>query len=139
MRNYTGTRYTTSMTATDIAKNVRQYCRAKHPQCKFSVTAKYFSGGSEIRVALMKAPFHVFEDAKVDYEQLDYIVTLRENNPINGRKLTRRAWEVLRDVVGYLMTYRYDYSNPQIDYFDTNFYISVAVGKWNKPFEYTGD
>ena len=30
--------------------------------------------------------------------------------------------------------YNYDDSDSQTDYFDTNFYYSLAIGKWDKPF-----
>ena len=33
----------------------------------------------------------------------------------------------------------YDRSDAQVDYFDTAYYIDVNVGKWNKPYVYTGE
>lgn len=30
----------------------------------------------------------------------------------------------------------YDNSEPQTDYFDTAYYVSVNIGKWDKPFVY---
>jgi hypothetical protein len=30
----------------------------------------------------------------------------------------------------------YDNSEPQTDYFDTAYYVSMNIGKWNKPFVY---
>ena len=45
---------------TAIAKMVRQQLKKEFPTCKFSVTSKWFSGGSSISVALMTAPFQVF-------------------------------------------------------------------------------
>lgn len=31
----------------------------------------------------------------------------------------------------------YDNSDAQVDYFDTAYYISINLGKWNKPYERT--
>ena len=32
----------------------------------------------------------------------------------------------------------FDKSDSQTDYFHTAFYINIEVGKWDKPYEYTG-
>lgn len=32
----------------------------------------------------------------------------------------------------------FDNSDPQIDYFSTAYYLKLSVGKWNKPYQYTG-
>ena len=30
----------------------------------------------------------------------------------------------------------YDESDSQIDYFNTSFYISINIGRWDKPYKY---
>ena len=32
----------------------------------------------------------------------------------------------------------YDNSDAMTDYFDTAYYMSISIGKWNKPYEFTG-
>jgi len=72
VRNYTGhgwqgSNYSPSLTTKEIAKLIRKNLKEEFPECKFSVQCKSFSGGSEIMVALMKAPFEVFnKDFKAD-------------------------------------------------------------------------
>lgn len=45
-----------------------------------------------------------------------------------GKELLKKACELAN-------SFNYDDSDGQIDYFDTNFYLHLNVGKWNKPFE----
>ena len=42
---------------------------------------------------------------------------------------------MMRTVIAYAQSYNYDDSDSMTDYFDTNFYLSVYVGKWDKPFK----
>lgn len=48
--------------------------------------------------------------------------------------LTDYAKAVLSDVNDVIKSYRFDDSDGMIDYFDTNFYYSLEVGRWNKLF-----
>ena len=32
----------------------------------------------------------------------------------------------------------YDKSDAMVDYFDTAYYIDINIGKWNKPYVFTG-
>jgi hypothetical protein len=45
-----------------------------------------------------------------------------------GKELLKKAYELAT-------SFNYDDSDGQIDYFDTNFYLHLNIGKWNKPFE----
>jgi len=47
--------------------------------------------------------------------------------------LTARAWDVLADVDRFVKSYRFDDSDGMIDYFHTNFYYSLRIGRWDKP------
>lgn len=48
------------------------------------------------------------------------------------------ARDFLNDVIKTIKTAGewYDRSDSQIDYFDTAFYISINVGRWDKPYKY---
>src|SRR5699024_7860683 len=50
-------------------------------------------------------------------------------------RLVPEAKAMMTDVVELINSYRYDDSDGMIDYFDTNFYYDVSVGKWDKPFK----
>ena len=50
-------------------------------------------------------------------------------------RLVPEAKAMMTDVVEFINSYRYDDSDGMIDYFSTNFYYDVSVGKWDKPFK----
>jgi len=134
---YIGARYESGLTTKEIASRVRKYLKQKFPGCKFSVRSKYFAGGSELSIALMEAPFEAFqEENKRGYEPINHYALLRSaDNP--GSFLTNDAYSVLRDVTQYVLSYHRDDSAPEIDYFDTNFYFDLSVGRWDKSFKTT--
>ena len=39
------------------------------------------------------------------------------------------------EVHSLVNSYNYDDSDGMIDYFDTNFYMHLNVGKWDKPYK----
>lgn len=135
---------------TKIAKMVRRQLKKEIPTCKFSVTSKWFSGGSSISVALMTAPFPVFaKDVDCngnkrldDYAQLNHHQLRRafdydcqDPGICNGVFLTPKAWEVLSRAVEIGQLHNWDNSDIQTDYFDVNYYFDIEIGRWNKPFQ----
>ena len=134
---------------TVIAKLVRQQLKKELPNCKFSVTSKWFSMGSEISVSLMAAPFPVFasdvdcngNEQEKDYAQLNHYQLRRAydyGNPpgvCNGVFLTPRAWEVLSRAVEIGQLHNWNNSDIQTDYFDVNYWFHIDIGKWDKPFQ----
>lgn len=128
---WAGNKYDCNLTTKDIAERIRAYVKEAYPTYKFSVTTKYFSGGSEIKVCLMEAPEEVFVKVPTRGEKYMQIHSMREDY----EELTPLANEILRDVNHFINSYRYDDSDGMIDYFDTNFYYDMAVGRWNKPFK----
>jgi len=135
---------------TKIAKLVRKQLKKELPACKFSVTSKWFSGGSSISVALMTAPFPVFaRDVDVNeneqdkgYAQLNRYQLARgfdysHQYPgvCNGVFLTPEAWKVLSRAGEIGQFHNWDNSDIQTDYFDVNYYFDIAIGKWDKPFQ----
>ena len=47
--------------------------------------------------------------------------------------MTDVAREVLSDIQELVNSYRYDDSDSRIDYFNTNFYHHLNIGRWDKP------
>ena len=128
-RAFEGSKYTPGMTIKDIASAMRKYTKEKYPDCKFSITTKSFSGGSSISLALMESP-HVafvepssFTDYSVNHYQID-----------RNSVLTAPIKEILADVYSELNSYNYDSSDPMTDYFDTNFYVHINIGRWDRPY-----
>ena len=157
-----GSRYSGDMTTTEIAKAIRMYCKEKYPTWKFSVTSKYFSGGSSIDVSVMEAPEQIFDleacrkayAEHLENEKAGYyggrglgmdIEKMLESGKMHWQiykindtyksYFTEYGFAVLDDVYNFMQSYRYDDSDGMIDYFSTNFYGSFNIGKWNKGFK----
>jgi hypothetical protein len=144
-----------------VAKLVRDQLKKEFPKCTFSVTSKYFSGGSELTVALMSAPFEAMVSnshwndgyAQLNHNQLRKTFTEQsggEDHTIctmngwevlpegvaisNGAYVTEQAWKVLARAVEIGQGENWDNSDISTDYFDVNYYFDINIGKWNKPF-----
>ena len=131
----------------DIAKEARRDLKAALPNCKFSVTISRFSMGQAMDVALMAAPSDPFagEDKGTTYSQLNQYTFLRDWEPdedgnvySNGCTMTAEGAEMLTKAIKIATKHHWDDSDPMTDYFSTNFYIHLSVGKWDKPFTVTG-
>lgn len=124
-----GKNYIIGQPTKEITSMIRKYCKEYFPDYKFSVTFSSYSGGSSISVSLMEAPHEAFtgpnrEHAQVNHYYLDHC-----------EYLTERTRAVLSDVIHQINSYRMDDSDSMIDYFHTNFYFNVNVGKWDKAFK----
>jgi hypothetical protein len=52
---------------------------------------------------------------------------------------TGRANDCLLELKAAMMTGNHDNSDIMTDYFDVGWYIDIKIGKWNKPYNYTGE
>lgn len=139
-------------TARDVAKLFRVHAKKAWPKCKFSVTSTYNS----LTVSLMSAPFSAWVNLddpnvtkKVDFEKLrnpyyDPEDTIRRGEmQVNKYHiqtclvLSDEAKEVLQNVVNFINQYHWSESDAMSDYYNTNFYFHIQVGKWNKKFVQT--
>lgn len=157
-----GSRNNSSMSTTEISKTIKIYCKEKYPTWKFSVTSKYFAGGSSIDVSVMEAPEQIFN---LDTCRKAYAEHLKNEKAgywdnrglgLNIEKMladdkmhwqlhrisnqykqyfTEYGFAVLEDVYKFMQSYNYDDSDSMIDYFDVNFYDSFNIGKWDKGFK----
>lgn len=126
-----GDNYRSDRSTKEIAKILREYVKRVYPDHKFSITTEYFSGGSSINVALMAAPYEALRDGSTHRGMNQFAM---KEDPV----FAPRAVEVMRNVNRLIKSYRYDDSDGMIDYFNTNFYYDLSVGRWNKPFEVKG-
>ena len=129
----------------DIAKDVRAELKVKFPQCKFSVTIERFTGGRELRVALMEAPMDALTSGGYaqanhyvvrDYDYEDY--QARHFDYETGEPteiMTMYGFQVMKAVERIANRENWDESDPMVDYFHCNYYFNMAIGKWNKPFK----
>jgi len=144
IRNYTGygvqgSNYNSKLSLKDIAKLIRGQLKKEFPTCKFSVVTEYYSMGCSLHVSLMESPFKVSKDENFnghlqlnEYQFINESEVERQIN--NGYKITPQLFYIMNKVVYIINSYNYNDSDPQIDYFDTNFYLHLNVGKWDKPY-----
>ena len=125
-----------------IAKTVRAELKKRYPDAKFSITIERFAGGEAMNVALMSAPFQATMGG-CGHEQLNqYILRRKESHQDyleNGRRfpdsmLTLEVWELMKGVDEIADRENWNNSDAMIDYFDVNYYLHLAIGKWNKDF-----
>lgn len=128
MRNFVGSRYDINLSITDIAKAVREHAKTNDilKECKFSITISRASMCQELHVALMSAPKEVFVDTTRKSMQGAHY---------HKEPLTLYGQLVIETITEYVQSYNYDDSDPYTDYFNVNFYVSINIGKWDKPFE----
>jgi hypothetical protein len=149
-----GSRYNHNLMLRDIAPIIRGYVKDVYPTWKFSVVQEHYSGGCGLYVTLMEAPADIFTEegirqwAKKEFRHWNHYKTEEEafadcKKIINNQQIqnwdfyfdymTERAREVLTDIKILVNSFRYDDSDARFDYFSTNFYPHLYIGKWNKP------
>jgi len=118
-------------------KVIRQNLKQTFPNCKFSVRKS--SGGHSVDIALMKGPEFEVVTTRIHGEERE--VNLNEGHtPINHHHLERfygkKNAEFFEKVTSIAKGDKwYDNSDIMTDYFDTAYYISISVGKWDKEYE----
>lgn len=119
-RNYKGQH------APEIVELVRTWLKETYPRYRFSVRRENYNS---IYIKLMSADFEAFtkESGKVQDTINHYNI---EWNP----DLTDRAKEVMMNVCDFVMSYNFDDSNAMTDYFHTNFYLTLGIGSYRKPY-----
>lgn len=105
-----GSNYDSNLSTTDIAKKLREYVKKNYPDYKFSITSKYFSGGSEINVTLKQAPGEITNE-KIMQEYLEHNSAREWWNKDSGKyekyyEMTdERKKEVIKDAVEHAYTF----------------------------------
>ena len=111
----------------EIVEIIRSWLKETYPKYKFSVRR---DGYSSIHVTLMTADFEAFtKESGYIHCSINHYRVEREQG------LTDRAREVMTNVKDFVMSYNYDDSDPMTDYFCTNFYLTLGIGKWSNPYK----
>lgn len=145
----------------EIAIELRGKLKTEFPGYKFSVNISRFSGGRSMDVTLVSGPEDVFHalhkgskewsvnhyymgeydkqkhQSEARYKSGDYtgeteLGCLLGDNP--GVHVTTKAWDMMAKVCELAQGRNWNNSDIQRDYFDVNYYLHVAVGKWDKPY-----
>jgi len=128
-----------------IAKEVKQGLQRQYPQCTWSTRISRFSGGQELKVSLMSAPFEAFAGDKDcngnpvrGYAQLNHYQFrdkyMQDGYINNGQPLTKEAWDCMTYADKVASKENWNNSDPQTDYFDVNCWLHLEIGQWDKPF-----
>ena len=125
---WTGENYNSNISTKEIAFIMRAYIKDVHNNYRFGVRSEY----NHIYITMTEAPEKVFTDGSMTHAQLNQYC-LKED-----KRLTESAKNVMTDILNLLNSYRMDDSDSLIDYFDTNFYISLSIGEWDKPLKIVG-
>jgi hypothetical protein len=120
----------------EIAKKVRAFIKSNYPKSKYSVSKK----DNTLNVKLMKSPKMPFTDEyrKTEEYKNDTYWSVNQYGIERDERLEDWIKEELQHIVNYANQWNWDRSDIQTDYFDVNFYWNLGIGKWDKPFEYTG-
>jgi hypothetical protein len=123
--------------SSEEVKNIRNQLKAEFPYCKFSVVNRH---SIEVDIAILSAPFNFNLDSPHISRNADGSIIL----PVNHYSLDRddsgyygdaEAYEFLRRVSAIAHSQDwYDDSDSQTDYFNTAYYVSISLGRWNKGF-----
>lgn len=126
---WTGSNYK-GQHAPEVVELVRQWLKETYPRYKFSVTRANYNS---IHIALMQADFEAFtkESGVKTYVDINHFYIDEET------QLTERAREVMQNICAFVQSYNFDNSDPMTDYFCKNFYLSLSVGTYKKPYRTT--
>jgi hypothetical protein len=142
-----GSRYNPNLRLRDIAPIIRGYVKDVYPTWRFSVVQEHYTGGCGLYVIVTEAPENIFLEERIkahprrEYSNKDAVVVCQQLNA--SREIQDWSWyynwmsdkarEVLKDIEALVNSFRYDDSDARYDYFSTNFYPHLYIGKWNKP------
>jgi hypothetical protein len=117
----------------DIAKIIRGYVKEKYPLYKFSITCRDYT---KIKVNLMEAPVSIFREGMwLDHHGGITKHTFRASSERSRSEVFNEIGVCLfMDIVRLVDSYNYSDSDAMHDYFNTNFYSDVELGRWDKPF-----
>lgn len=131
--------------STETTRRVRGELKQRFPNLKFSVSKK--DGTLRVRIMAGDLDFRdIWEDIPDNKQywkrygnpkpHFDGYVSINTYHPDDyNPKYTDLFKQIISIMKG---TEWFDNSDPQIDYFSTAYYLKLSVGKWNKPYQYTG-
>lgn len=98
---------------------------------------------STIRMTIQSGPIDFFtnyyETVKDKGQYRETVRMPEKHMQINDfwyqEHFTGKALDVLKKIITILNTGNYNRSDIQSDYFDVGWYLSVNIGKWDKPYQ----
>ena len=131
--------------STDTTRRVRAELKQTYPNLKFSVSKK--DGTLRVRIMSGDIDFRdVWEDipqSKQYWKRFNYPKPHFEGyvdiNTYHSDSYNPKYTDLFNGIIDIMKGGEwFDKSEPQIDYFNTAYYMKLSVGKWNKDYQYTG-
>lgn len=118
------------MTTKEIAKEIREYFKPlrKTNNLELSIRTEY----NHISVNIMKFNEPLLKDLENLHQRTINQWCIKDNE-----KLTAAGKTLFGMIMQIINKYHYDRSDSMTDYFDTNFYIHLEVGRYDKDFQLT--
>ena len=86
----------------------------------------------ELSMAILQCEIDLMEEyRKLQNPNAEYFAV---NHFFPKTWFTGKGLELIEDIIKAMNCQNYDNSDIQRDYFDCGYYISLSVGKWDKPF-----
>ena len=102
---------------------------------KHGVRVKYsmvIRNHMELSMSILECEIDLMEEyRKLQTADADYFAV---NHYFPKNWFTGKGLELMEDIIKAMNCENYDNSDSQRDYFDCGYYISLSVGKWDKPF-----
>jgi hypothetical protein len=126
------------ISAEDV-RHIRNALKKAYPNLKFSVRKSHHTA---VDVAIIKGDIDftpLFEDGMSASAAKRKNVSINQYYPENYGEFT----DLFKNIVTIMKNAApnnkwFDKSDAMTDYFHTAYYMSLEVGRWDKPYEYTG-
>lgn len=114
-----------------IAPKVKEICARYGVKATLSV-----QHGMTLCLNIKSGDIDFFADSDTDFDKARGHIQVNEYH--FGSQYVGKSKSFLSEVISALNNGNYDNSDPMTDYFEVGWYLSINVGKWNKPYVYTG-
>ncbi len=149
---WVGKLYDSSLSTKEICERIRFFTKQQYPELKLSVVKRHYNA---ISIAVMESPYSLLVTPSIENlptrnpfnstneQRLEMWKKTYDSGHINVNhfwinddySLNEKGKEIMNFINSICVAFNRDDSDSQIDYFDTNFYYDLSLGKWDKPFK----
>ncbi|SRR5579885_2634418 len=110
----------------DRTKAIKKELTKKFPNLKFSVKNEHYTSVS-VAITAGDVDFSDILDGR-DHIQLNHY-WIKDFYPAHSK--------LLQQIFSIVNAGNYDNSDSMTDYFDVGFYVTMGIGRWDKPYQLT--
>ena len=122
---WAGKNYDRNLKGKDIAAKVRAFVKNEFPDFKFSIRSKFGMLADTIYITVLSGPI----PALCEGNTRSYESSISGFGDAFKGRITDKMLAVLDKVYSFVSSFRYSDCDGMIDYFDTNFYCWMYVGR----------